>query len=374
MGARPRLSTRDFEGVWRLAHELHSVLDPEALVQFILTRLPALISSEITTFDEMCPSKAASRHWVSPENAVPVGLMPVWEHVMHAHPVLSHVLRTGDTTACRISDLDSHASFRGSLFYNEWYRRIGVEHALNTSVAASAPQGVVVGVGLHRRRKDFSERDRAVLNLLRPHLVQAYNNALVVCGLTALIEHRQGNVIVLGRDGRVLVASSQAREVLARYFPDGAVRGRGLPEELDRWVVSQLSQYGAAGKLPGQDTRWQVDRPDSRLVVELLQSGPGPVLHLMEERHSIPRDAIEAWRLTEREAEVLEWVAEGKTNNEIAGILTMRVRTVDKHCERVYQKLGVENRTAAVRRVLDSAPGIAWPLQPTHVTKGRRES
>jgi DNA-binding CsgD family transcriptional regulator len=55
--------------------------------------------------------------------------------------------------------------------------------------------------------------------------------------------------------------------------------------------------------------------------------------------------------LTAREREVLEWVAAGKTNRDIASILGARPRTVDKHLERIYEKLGVETRTAAVRRV-----------------------
>lgn len=370
MGRTPRLSGRDFDALWTLVHELHGVLDPEALVQFVLAQLPALIPSEITTFDEMCPSKGASRHWVSPDTAVPLGLMPVWEHVMHAHPVLNHMLRTGDTTARKISDLSSHTAFRESLFYNEWYRRIGVEHALNTSVATSVPQGIVVGLGFHRRRTDFTERDRTMLNLLRPHLVQAYQNSLVVGGLTSFIEHRHGCAVVLGRDGRVLAATAPAREVLAEYFPAGGPPGR-LPRPLDGWIQVELKAFGSKDRLPAPHARFQVDRPDRRLVAQLLESSAGSALQLTEERHSIPREVLIEWRLTDREAEVLGWLVEGKTNNEIATILTVRARTVDKHCEHVYQKLGVENRTAAVRKVLEGVPGVIRPLRPTHVATGQ---
>ena len=54
--------------------------------------------------------------------------------------------------------------------------------------------------------------------------------------------------------------------------------------------------------------------------------------------------------LTAREREVLEWLAAGKTNRDIAEILGARPRTIEKHLERIYQKLGVETRTAAVMR------------------------
>ena len=56
--------------------------------------------------------------------------------------------------------------------------------------------------------------------------------------------------------------------------------------------------------------------------------------------------------LTMREREVLQWVAAGKTNRDIGAILGARTRTIEKHLERIYEKLGVENRTAAVMRCL----------------------
>jgi DNA-binding CsgD family transcriptional regulator len=60
-----------------------------------------------------------------------------------------------------------------------------------------------------------------------------------------------------------------------------------------------------------------------------------------------------AWRLTAREAEVLHWVARGKTNRDVGDILGASPRTVTKHMEHILQKLGVETRTAAAGLVLN---------------------
>jgi DNA-binding CsgD family transcriptional regulator len=57
--------------------------------------------------------------------------------------------------------------------------------------------------------------------------------------------------------------------------------------------------------------------------------------------------SLASYRLTQREIEVLMWVARGKTNKDIADILGMSPRTVNKHLEHIYVKLGVETRTAA---------------------------
>lgn len=56
--------------------------------------------------------------------------------------------------------------------------------------------------------------------------------------------------------------------------------------------------------------------------------------------------------LTQREAEVMHWLACGKTDAEIAALLSISPRTVQKHLEHIYVKLGVETRTAAVMRAL----------------------
>lgn len=61
---------------------------------------------------------------------------------------------------------------------------------------------------------------------------------------------------------------------------------------------------------------------------------------------------LQAFGLTPREAEVLRWVAAGKTNRDIGEILGSSPRTVTKHLEHVFAKLGVETRTAAASRAL----------------------
>lgn len=54
-----------------------------------------------------------------------------------------------------------------------------------------------------------------------------------------------------------------------------------------------------------------------------------------------------AFSITQRESEVLFWISKGKTNREIGIILSMSPRTVNKHLEQIFKKLGVENRTTA---------------------------
>ena len=66
-----------------------------------------------------------------------------------------------------------------------------------------------------------------------------------------------------------------------------------------------------------------------------------------------PEALAVALGLTAREAEILSWVVQGKTNPEIGIILGIQLTTVKKHLESIFAKLGVENRTAAVTLALE---------------------
>ena len=78
----------------------------------------------------------------------------------------------------------------------------------------------------------------------------------------------------------------------------------------------------------------------------------------MEERHLAVRPApFEPLGLTRRETDVLQLVTEGKTNAEIGIILSISLSTVKRHLEHIFEKLGVERRTAAAVRALT----LIWP-------------
>jgi DNA-binding NarL/FixJ family response regulator len=82
------------------------------------------------------------------------------------------------------------------------------------------------------------------------------------------------------------------------------------------------------------------------------------VIHLRQQFHPDFSSArpLESLDLTPREAEVLLWTAQGKGNAVIADILQMTEGTVKKHLQHIFEKLGVENRSAAALRALETLP------------------
>jgi DNA-binding CsgD family transcriptional regulator len=76
----------------------------------------------------------------------------------------------------------------------------------------------------------------------------------------------------------------------------------------------------------------------------------------LADREAAASEALDAL-LTKRQREIMGWIAEGKTSGETAIILDISPRTVEKHLEAIFQRLGVENRVAAVRNYLDIKSG-----------------
>ena len=89
------------------------------------------------------------------------------------------------------------------------------------------------------------------------------------------------------------------------------------------------------------------------MIIRLLSGAEGSSVVVLERLPAAGRRRPSRAALHyRREAEVLAWVAQGKSNREVAGIVHARPRTIEKHLEHVYKKLGVENRFAAMLAVV----------------------
>jgi len=140
--------------------------------------------------------------------------------------------------------------------------------------------------------------------------------------------------VVLDSRGRVAWRSPQAMRWLEVGFgPDGT-------QQAQAWLQSAHERSDIETPLPDQ----------ARLVARHMgQSGMAESMLVL---HVVPAQAASTVRqpdvpLTPRETEVLSWLAKGKTNRDIAEILGMSHRTVNKHLEHIFEKLGVETRSAA---------------------------
>ena len=103
-----------------------------------------------------------------------------------------------------------------------------------------------------------------------------------------------------------------------------------------------------------------VETADLLAAVESRLSRHAAHLHAMRHATAAPPDfsspdpVEKSLGVSPREAEVLLWVAQGKGNHEIAQILGLSIATVKKHTIHIFEKVGVESRTAASLRALEA--------------------
>lgn len=159
---------------------------------------------------------------------------------------------------------------------------------------------------------------------IRVHLANARANLSAQAALDAAGRH----LVALDADGRIVWATPQAARLI------------------DSLGIANAIEAVAAD----DDGPLEVATPDAPpvLLAPLGIAGPGERLYRLARSEAGDADLLRArFGLTGREAEVLLWIGRGKTNRDIGEILGLSPRTVNKHLEQIYSKLGVENRASA---------------------------
>ena len=109
-------------------------------------------------------------------------------------------------------------------------------------------------------------------------------------------------------------------------------------------------------KKPAIGSTLALNAPINNLKLYFLgaSSGDEYLIRLINQQEMQKSDIFkDQWELTNRESEVLYWIAKGKTNREIAQILGASPRTINKHAENIYKKMAVENRTTAAANAFE---------------------
>ncbi len=167
-------------------------------------------------------------------------------------------------------------------------------------------------------------------------------NARIMSEARHAIDAVSHAAISLKPDGTPLWQTRQAAEWMEKYFPGAQAASHALPAVVGKWLTQALPEDEPAPLVIQQDSL--------RLHITLSRR-KRELLLLLEEKREQPTVSLEQDQRTPRELDVLSWVAKGKTNRDIAEILGMSPRTVNKHLEHIFVKLGVETRAAAAALV-----------------------
>ena len=272
---------------------------------------------------------------------------------MFEHPVFQEWGRTGVSSALRTSDFYSAREWHEFSLYQLVYKQWGCEDSL--AVGLPAPEGLIACI-CSERDKAFTERERLLIDLVQPHLAQTYRSAELLSLLEGANEDDGLSSMVIDKLGRPLVAPKATWELLEQYFTDSGRLTWSLPETVMTWLAGQLVNVGREVESAKASRPLVVQRRDGKtLTLRLLMgrlTGDQSVLLLQESAPDNFETLAAEVGLTQREKEVLQHIKSGMSVAEIADSLFISKRTVDKHLENVYGKLGVQSRAAAAARTL----------------------
>lgn len=282
------------------------------------------------------------------------------------HPIAQHMPMTLNG-AYKLSDFVNQPQLHAlENLYQRFLRHVSIEDQMifflpdvNPGRWSELAQAntTLTGFILNRPSCSFTERDRSILNLLRPHLFQAYSNAQKfrqlnqnACQLQQSLDYL--GAVVLNTEGRVISIAPQAIIWLETYFAKSSCCTQ-LPDRLWSWVKHQVNRLVHKSDLAKVCKPLHVEQNGRELTIRLVIESSTRYLLLLEEQRLASLNSLKLLGLSQRETEVLHWLIQGKDNKHIAVQLSIKVGTVRKHLENIYLKLDVQSRTEAVAYALD---------------------
>ena len=340
----------------QFAADLHGHREPVALVSHLLSGLQTFIPSDYNSWKEITlQGRPRIAGVFSPHNSTAASLLPVFQRHVGHHPICNYWQRSGKhSEALSWTDVASRSEFESLALYKEFYDPLGVHHQL--MVALEARPSHLIYIALNRNRTPFTEGERHLLSALQPHASHALRQLRTLHRLRStlasfetLVNSLHQGIICLSPHNRINWANARARNLLQAYWPS-APDTACLPAPLLTWLLKNLKDPGTGGAIRRPLI---AHSPISHLVVRLRIEKKERYL-FFEEVAVQPRfEGYKQFGLTDRETEVLRWVAQGKSNDDTAAILNVSSQTVKKHLERIYAALHVENRTEAALKAHD---------------------
>lgn len=182
------------------------------------------------------------------EGLVPHETLRHWEETMEDHPFTQYFVRTGDQSPLRLSDFVPQSKFKDVPAIRENIVPLGIRYMMSAATVAS--HGMIGGLSFARRTRDFTETDRTMLDLLRPHVIQARQNAERIAALMASGAVRS----LVEQKGKLSELTPREKEVgrwiaLGKTNPEIAILLNASPRTIEKHVQSILAKLGVENRI-----------------------------------------------------------------------------------------------------------------------------
>lgn len=360
-----RLKGSDLRQLLGFSHGLLSLRTAEAFRGYLLQNVRLLISSEYSSYGEIDPARPPGemgQTWIKPLGLNPPEYTEWSQKLLSAEPTWLHFQKSMTSEPLTHSDFYSERQYRETEHY-ALYNEIG--RPIRDMIVAyrAEPSGLLLNFGAVRSKR-YSARDRLMLAAIGPHVFQASLNVKAFSDLSTEVERLHGAIesggraaLIVSADRRITYSSPRAEAWMKEYF--GGCHGDALPERIDSWLRRQLAQAIIVDDVAAPADTLKVPGPKGVIIIRMASLPNGWLLLMDREGFQLDIDTLQSLPITRREAEVLAYVAMGKTNPEIAIVLGISRLTVKKHLEHIFQALSVETRTAAAGVALEVASSAA---------------
>jgi hypothetical protein len=242
-----RLCGRDWQAILAFLGEANGVVSDEPFPVELIDSFRRLLRSDWAGFDEMDREKRLLLTHIETPEIEPqeggTGDDELWE-VIEEHPLCSYHKDSTDLGAVKLSDFFTARQLRSLPIWTKWFAPWGVSDELEIGISPS--KRFTRNFVFDRQGGTFTERDREVLDVLRPHLVALYERArerrLAFALLAAVDENPDAALVGLSRNGRVEYVTDAAGRMLREYF--GAEVGLTLPRPVGDWLGGQFGPPG----------------------------------------------------------------------------------------------------------------------------------
>lgn len=355
------LTTHDIRQLFAFIKNLYELRDHAEFMQQLVRGLADLVPADLYAYNEISSTKKlVTGYAIWP---VDFPLLPNAPEIVGRyqlqHPTVAHYLTTGKGDITKISDFMTYREFSRTDLHNQFHRPMGFLYGIGFGIALA--QHGMIGIGIHRSGKDYSERDRRVLSELHPHIIQAFENAQAVTRMrhetTAIhgaLDALNAAIVCLSPRATIQWTTPQAARLMQEYNLFAPKTHTRLHRSITDWLSAQESELSHPTQVPKALRSLTISRPHGTVTITLMRQDQRRLLVLTTTNQASPRTTLSHLGLSPRETEVLGWIVRGKSNPEIATILSLSVRTVHKHVEHIYVKLGIENRHAAISLALEA--------------------
>jgi DNA-binding CsgD family transcriptional regulator len=349
--------SREADSTLELLDAIGSSLDIRVVLERAYPLLLELVPADYGALGISSSGRPEDYEWIV--SHIPQAFFAAYPE-MAAHDFV----RTSVAAKLNVVLRDEEMIARPDLEANVMYRRareVGVPLEQVMAVMLHVDDRWQSGLSLYReRRRPFSERERASLQRITPALANAVRSCHLFgaaaewgAALDALLAVQGASIVLVAPFATEVTRTAQAAHLIETWFAPHERRAGSLPEPL----IEALAQATAAGLSQGAPVQWTKSRANATLQVSFVPvTGMGRakwMLVLREIADASPMPPAWQARLTQREQEVVAAVMRGWDNRLIASELGCTEATVKKHLQKIFDKLGVQSRTALVARAAE---------------------